>query len=506
MALTVQTNLAAINSRRYLDKATVTVQRTLLHLASGKRITEGRDDPSGLAVVSHQSAQIRGLQRATLNANDGISMVQVASGAMEESVGVLQRLRELAVYSANSVPTQQDRQKMQLEVTQLLAELDRIATDTQFNGMVLLDGRYAGQDTVPAIPPQAAQAAQPAIPGVKGELRYVGFDAQGNMLGNYNPTGSVLNSFEVVGNRYVERAAGDFPQDLADAFSNDGPLNGLYEIVVPGQDPVPARQATEATAGVPGIAEVPGFNVQVGDDEGETVGVRIPDVRSSALIAMSSAMQAYSVNRHPDIPWAPDPLLNLPFSTYLDPTRAPNDPGGTGVPGTPAQYQLIAATPANYPGKPLPPVDVNGNPSLGYEDWFFNPSTGAYVFTQGVGNYRKIADEIPGVEGTPVNREIPGQQSSVWAITMLDQALEKVNLAQAQLGGVLNRLESSAQNLGVMTENMSRSRSQNSDADIAQETMLLTRNTIIQQAATAILAQANQQPQLVMELLAVGRK
>ncbi len=140
MALTINTNVASLNAQRNLGKSQGALSNSMQRLSSGLRINSAKDDAAGLAISDRMTAQIRGLNQAARNANDGISLAQTAEGALQESTNILQRMRELAVQSANDTNSDSDRASLQSEVDQLLAEMDRIANTTSFNGKNVIDG------------------------------------------------------------------------------------------------------------------------------------------------------------------------------------------------------------------------------------------------------------------------------------------------------------------------------------------------------------------------------
>jgi len=146
MALTINTNVASLNAQRNLGSSQADLNQSMQRLSSGLRINSAKDDAAGLAISDRMTAQIRGLNQAVRNSNDGISLAQTAEGALQESTNILQRIRELAVQSANDTNTETDRQSLQAEVSQLQQELDRIATTTEFNGKALLDGSQTSSD------------------------------------------------------------------------------------------------------------------------------------------------------------------------------------------------------------------------------------------------------------------------------------------------------------------------------------------------------------------------
>ncbi len=144
MALTINTNVASLNAQRNLNSSQGALNKSMQRLSSGLRINSAKDDAAGLGISDRMTSQIRGLNQAVRNANDGISLAQTAEGALQESTNILQRMRELAVQSANDTNSAEDRASLQAEVTQLVAELDRISDTTSFNGRGLLNASTAG--------------------------------------------------------------------------------------------------------------------------------------------------------------------------------------------------------------------------------------------------------------------------------------------------------------------------------------------------------------------------
>ena len=144
MALTINTNVASLNAQRNLGSSQSALNKSMQRLSSGLRINSAKDDAAGLAISDRMTSQIRGLNQAVRNANDGISLAQTAEGALQETTNILQRMRELAVQSSNDTNSDDDRASLNAEITQLLAEVDRIATTTAFNGKVLLSGAFSG--------------------------------------------------------------------------------------------------------------------------------------------------------------------------------------------------------------------------------------------------------------------------------------------------------------------------------------------------------------------------
>ena len=297
MALVINSNIASLNAQRRLNRTTMALGTTFQRLSSGLRINTAKDDAAGLAVTTRQTAQIRGLNQAVRNTNDAVSMVQVAGGALDETVNALQRMRELVVQASNETLTSTDRGDIWEEVVQLASEIDRIATNTNYNGQVLMTGTFSGTTS--------------------------------------------------------------------------------------------------------------GIKIQVGESAGQTLTINMGPVNASniGLGGATSLVGAYSMG------------------------------GASAGAGT---------------------------------DGFSTPDARIHMASM---------------------------------LARVDNAIGSISDIRSELGAIQNRFESIMANLSNVSENTAQARSRILDADIAEETSMLTKLSIMQQAGTAILAQANQQPQLALQLL-----
>jgi len=174
MASTINTNVASLTAQRNLGMSQASLNTSIQRLSSGLRINSAKDDAAGLAISERFTSQIRGLNQAVRNANDGISLAQTAEGALKASGDILQRVRELSVQSANATNSASDRKAIQAEVGQLLSELDRISVTTEFNGQKLLDGSF-GSATF-----QVGANANQTITATTGNFRTTTYGAQIN--------------------------------------------------------------------------------------------------------------------------------------------------------------------------------------------------------------------------------------------------------------------------------------------------------------------------------------
>jgi flagellin len=381
MAQVINTNTISLNAQRNLGTSGASLATTIQRLSSGLRINSAKDDAAGLAISERFSTQIRGLDVAVRNANDGISLAQVAEGSLTEIGNNLQRIRELSVQSANATNSSSDRAALNAEVKQLTSEIDRVAKQADFNGTKLLDGTFTSQ--LFQVGANAGQAI--AIDKV--------VDAKSASLGN------VKFAADVTGTAIAAAAA-------------DGSISGL-------------------TLNSVAIDKVDYKNGATGADIAKALATAI-----NAKMGESGVYAEVTAD-----------------TVTLNSVKAGKDlvVGGT-ITGT----GLTAAT-----------------------------TTAAATATA---SFAKDLD-ITTFEGAQK------------ALEIVDAALTSVNSARADLGAVQNRFTSVVANLQTSSENLAASRSRIRDTDFAKETAELTRTQILQQAGTAMLAQANQVPQNVLSLL-----
>lgn len=384
MAQVINTNVMSLNAQRNLSVSGSQLATSLQRLSSGLRINSAKDDAAGLAISERFTTQIRGLNVAIRNANDGISLAQTAEGALGEISNNLQRIRELAVQSRNATNSASDRNALNAEAQQLKAEIDRVASQTSFNNVKLLDGSFT------------AQAFQ------------VGADA-----GQLITIDSITNA--------SSSALGEYT---------------TYSLA--------GAAIADPTTGNP-IADVSGMTIEV-DGETYTVGdiTGEADDGSGAAFAGRVAAAINELTSQTGVTATVDPDDNSITLTSLKAFTLGGTVTGTGLTAGDGQEATVT----------------------GFADLDISTAGGADL-----------------------------------AILAMDAALEAVNSARADLGAVQNRFTSVVANLQTTSENLSASRSRILDADFAAETAALTRTQILQQAGTAILAQANQVPQNVLSLL-----
>ncbi|WP_447934741.1 flagellin [Stenotrophomonas lactitubi] len=409
MAQVINTNTMSLNAQRNLSTSGSSLATTIQRLSSGSRINSAKDDAAGLAISERFGTQIRGTDVAIRNANDGISLAQVAEGSLSEIGNNLQRVRELSVQAANATNSASDRKALQAEVTQLVSEIDRVAKQSEFNGTKLLDGSFSSQ--LFQVGANAGQAI--AIDKV--------VDAKADALGNATFD---ANKVTIAG---ATVNAADAGKEITYSGLSIGGGSLASPIKIADVKVTSTGDATKDRAALVSAA-VTAINAKIGETgvyaeiDGTTAGqINLTSVKESVDKAGKfSAMTA----------------------------TAGTSAGITG-------FDSAAATPstAATPGKLLKDVDIS---------------------------------------------TVKGAQQ---ALEVVDKALGSINNTRADLGAIQNRFTSVVANLQTSTENLSASRSRIKDTDFAKETAELTRTQILQQAGTAMLAQANQVPQGVLSLL-----
>jgi flagellin len=380
----IQHNISALNAHRQLSNNTSALSKNLEKLSSGYRINRAGDDAAGLAISEKMRAQIRGLDQATANANDAISLVQTAEGGLQETHAILQRMRELAVQSANGTYQDTvDREALNKEMTALKSEIDRISTSTNFNGINLLDGSLGGTE------------------------------ATGLGDGITNLTGDNAAKFTISGGNLAVT-------DTITLTSNGTNLTAA---------------TTVATTGVT-------FTTT----DGKTFTANVDD---TATVAAANKWKGVTL-------------------TVENAIVGENAKTVTVTPGTASANSLKfrIGTSGTTDGQ----VELN------------------------IENMNSASLQI-------TDASIATLDDAASAIELIDSAINQVSMQRADLGAMQNRLEHTVNNLGTTAENLTSAESRIRDVDMAKEMMAMTKNNILNQAATAMLAQANTMPQSVLQLL-----
>ncbi len=405
-------NISAINTNRLLGANNKSTSKSLEKLSSGLAVNRAGDNAAGLAISEKMRGQIRGLNQASDNANDGISLIQTAEGGLNETHAILQRMRELAVQSANDTNTDSDRKEIQKEVDQLTKEITRIATDTEFNTKKLLDGSMEAKVTANT----GATVKVTAGSNLTQDGTYTIKTKE-----NAESTGAIKSGHDTVLSAPAENTKYTFD---GTSFKDKNGNVLSSEIEVEG-------------------------NVVKGD---------------TITVATGTGKATYAKGIVVDTITGPD---------------------GQKVSNSAFELSDITVTAGN---NVTATVDTKN----------------ALTFHIGAneGQNTKITVQSMKANDLGVDAiDLTTQASSDAAISTIDNAINTVSAQRAALGAMQNRLEHTINNLGTSSENLSAAESQIRDVDMAEEMSAFTKNNILTQAATAMLAQANQQPQNVLSLL-----
>ncbi len=521
----INTNISAMNAHRQLSINTQNGQKSMEKLSSGLRINRAGDDAAGLAISEKMRGQIRGLTQATRNAQDGISLIQTAEGALNESHSILQRMRELAVQSATDTNTADDRAEIQKEVDQLAAELTRIGDTTEFNTQKLLDGNYQGKFHIGA---NEGQNMDITIGDMRADALGVSGDGEG------------IGTFQVTSTAGTDNAA-------LDNVIPDG--DNTYKVVDFGE----TKTVCGATAVMYGLENEDGEIVAVADKEAKEFTFLTGGVKLSELEYKAEFHGAYK-----------DANETIVFgesvrSGEVEVTGAANGVVGdtaTTATGTIELEGLATGTytvdnPADANESYFENINFDGDSAFAAIDLVLLDADGelaAVKFTaQASGNTAGLSDDgsdwihiddldLEGAyehgateldvnvlkDGTDAQAimstltlddgdtleikadggiDVSTQEAADKAITVIDAAISAVSAERSALGANQNRLEHTIANLGTSAENLAAAESRIRDVDMAAEMMEFTKSNILNQASTAMLAQANLAPQNVLQLL-----
>ena len=477
MSQTINTNISSLTAQRNASRTQSDLSTAIARLSSGLRINSAKDDAAGLAISERFTAQIRGVNQAARNANDGISLSQVAEGGLGSIGGNLQRMRELAVQSANSTNSTSDRAALQLEVSQLTAEIDRVATQTQFNGLNLLDGSFQTQQFQ-----VGANAGQTVALGSIASARtsalgvYQGFTLLNQTVTTPSATAAAL-TVTVGGGSAIALGSVAADARAISAAINNGNVAGLTSTATPTAVAAGTSAATGGAASGTGILTVNGVAISIAGvaGAGGLVGNRAAAV--AAINAQSAATGVTASDTGSGVSLGASDGRNITTS-YAVGTYT-----GSGV----ADFGLGAAatTAGSVNVTYVAPTGTTGNVVF---------ATAGSVGLNATGTVAGTGTALTAVDISTVN-------GANLAMTAIDAALTSVNSSRASLGAIQNRFSSTIDSLATSSENLSASRSRIQDADFAMETANLSRAQILQQAGTAMIAQANQLPQQVLQLL-----
>ena len=494
MALTVNTNVASLNTQRNLNTSSKGLDTSLQRLSTGYRINSAKDDAAGLQIANRLTSQISGLGVATRNANDGISLAQTAEGALQQSTGILQRMRDLALQSANGSNGAVERAALQGEVAQLQQELNRIADTTSFGGRKILDGSFGSQsfqvganayETI-SVSIGSAATDRIGINRVTSDSSGVstiaaagtsGVSAYGNAAGSFSIT-SEFTTNAPGGSVSVSYSANSSARDIAAAINAKSDETG-----------VTANARTVANLGGLAASGTVSFKLAGASSEASVVSAVVNNTGNLSALADAINKETgktgiSAVSKGDKIELTSNTGEKIQITEFAIGS-------GTG--------NLATLTNRNFDGS----EDVGGaenivaNGGARADGQIQFEAASAFQITSSGDGFTDGFSVLDSVKDIDISTAIGAQN----ALGIINGAISNIDSQRAQLGAVQNRFENTISNLQNIAENSSAARSRIRDTDFAAETSELTKNQILQQAGTAILAQANQLPQAVLSLL-----
>jgi len=493
MAMTVNTNVLSLTTQRALGNTQSSLSTSMERLSTGLRINSAKDDAAGLGITDRMTSQIRGLNQAVRNAGDAISLSQTAEGSMQEATNILQRMRELAIQSANDSNSSADRANLQKEVAQLQQELNRIADTTTFNGKKILDGTFSAQKF------HVGANANETISVTVTSIRATTLGNQG-VTSNTHVGGALTAAADATGGNNVAAqnlTISGRASSGALAVSADDAASDIAALV----------NGASATTGVTATAS---NSVAIsGVSAGGTVGFTLSSSNSGGTVG--SAITVSAAITTTDYSALADAINAVSATTGVSAVLASNSQSITLENTTGDDINVVNFTHSGDAGETLSVGGVTltgptggtpaGTDSLVVGGTLSFSSSSSFVVATDTGTTVMAAASNSSTLSSVADIDIGTQVGSNNALSVLDQALRSVSDSRADLGAIQNRLETTISNLSNISENVSAARSRVQDADFAAETSNMTRAQIIQQAGVAMLTQANAQPQLVLSLL-----
>lgn len=493
MTQIVNTNIPSLNAQRNLTTSQGALATALQRLSSGLRINSARDDAAGLAISERLTTQIRGLDQARRNANDGISLAQTAEGALSQTGEILQRIRELSIQSANATNSATDRKALNDEVNQLIQEVNRVANTTTFNGLKILDGTYQGQQF--QVGANANETIGVSVQGatandLKNNTIALQSATDNDGLGTVTAAANTAPAGNGVGAQTLTIAGASGSSTVSVAANDQASTIAASINAIVGSTGVAAKASTTATINTLSASGTLSFTLNGG---GTATSVSA-QVTTTDLTALAAAINDVSGKTGVTATLSADKTsVVVKQSEGKDITIEgfTNSAGGT----VQVDGSATAATNEALTSGGTDSTRIAGEVTLNADQGFTAVSSaGTDVIIAGTTTTASTASLLSSVDISTVT----GANS---AIDIIDASLAQVSRMRASLGAIQNRFINTIANLQTTSENLSASRSRVRDADFAAETAALTRAQILQQAGTAVLAQANAIPNNVLSLL-----
>jgi flagellin len=485
----INTNISALAAQSSLRQTNINSATSMERLSTGIRINSAKDDAAGLAISTRMTANIRGMAAAIRNSNDGISLTQTAEGSLSAIQNNLQRIRELAVQSANSGNSQSDRDSMNLESKQLISEIDRVSSSAAFNGSKLLDGTFKDKDFQVGAGNDSSDRISISIGSAKASsLGVVGATTGTSTADTTAVTSGALAAGDLaIGGFAISASSSDnvsSTDSSASAIAKANAINASSSLT---------NVTAKANATVKESGSVTGHATAISAGDILLNGVDLGPMSIAADAAGRAAQLAAAMNAKSSQTGVTAAVTNTDRVT-MTATDGRNITWtvGSSIAGGVAGFTSATGSTTTYSTIKL--TSTTGATSLTY-----GGGTGGAAKVGLSGSVALTASTVTGQTVSSV--DLSSQATSQKALSILDAAIDTITNSRANLGAYQNRFEAAISNLETTSTNLQASRSRILDTDYAKETTNLAKAQIVQQAATAMLAQANQSSQSVLALL-----
>ncbi|MFX1767431.1 flagellin [Paraburkholderia sp. A1RI-2L] len=487
--LGINSNINSLIAQQNLTGSGSALSQAITRLSSGKRINSAADDAAGLAISNIMQTQINGLNQGVSNSNDGVSMVQTASSGLSSLTNSLQRIRQLAVQASNGSMTNSDRAALQQEVSQQVSEINRIASQTTYNGMNILNGSLGsvsfqvGANVGQSINLNLTQ-------NVSAETLGGGFASSGSVLGSVsglslNSSGTAVTSGATITSvNIVADGKGGFTFTDQNGVGISSTASGnLFTVTANANPNLPSTIEAKVGSALDPSSAISTINTNNGSG-GTTIiaaGTTLGTIQNISIDSTGKQVPAGTANAITSVTVKADGQGNMLF--YDQNGTALTAPGAGGSPLT--NYMSYTAATGYTAG---PPATITASAKL----------------VVGGTDFTNTAVDSVNTVNTPEqvsNIDISTAAGASAGILSIDSALNTVNNLQATLGAAQNRFSAISTTQQAQATDLSTAQSQIQDANFAQETANLSKAQVLQQAGISVLAQANSQPQQILKLL-----
>ena len=558
-------NMNALNAHRNMGVNNTNAGKSMEKLSSGLRINRAGDDAAGLAISEKMRGQIRGLTQASRNASDGISLVQTAEGALNETTNILQRMREISVQSANSTNTETDRAALQEELNQLTTEINRIGNTTEFNTQKLLNGGAGSSSSANVT--DATSATVTSTAAFSGKDLSTSTDNASIKI-----DGTTFDISSVVNKNWNNKGADDFIAELNKVTAGETKLSDVIDVtkganneltftakstgktssieISAGSDNIaqmlgfanknaltPANQnykggavGTNATVQRHGLEDTNALNAKIDVNKGDTFKVQVGSdsavsvkfdsaktydvanadtniaqaAREEYVKDINAALQKAGLSDKVEASLSNDNKLQLISKSGKDIKVTEGSVGGINTNSTVKNVNQVVGAGAQGAGFEVNlQIGANSGQAMNLSIGDMRAAALGITGNTGQAGFSSTNNVTNGTDtiSTEASLDITSATNASKAITAIDSAMEKVSSERAKLGAVQNRLEYTISNLDNTAENLTSAESTLRDVDMAKEMMEYSKNNILSQAAQSMISQANQQPQNVLQLL-----